>query len=153
VVVLSAFAFTNNRLLMLSDIGGQYDPETREGIIGRNFNGQYNNIHLGARGFFDDKKFNLYMGAGALGGVINDFAADNVDHSDLYIIVAGAIELRQYWDADIASNNVPTATPQWGKEFKKNSIYYANLSLNVWYTPISMSYSHNYVDLDTTYKD
>src|SRR5699024_7359018 len=50
VVVLSAFAFTNNRLLMLSDIGEQYDPETREGIIGRNFNGQYNNIHLGARG-------------------------------------------------------------------------------------------------------
>src|SRR5699024_2804344 len=44
-------------------------------------------------------------------------------------------------------------TPQWGKEFKKNSIYYANRSLNVWYTPISMSYWHNYVDLDPTYKD
>ena len=153
VVVLSAFAFTNNRLLMLSDIGEQYDPETREGIIGRNFNGQYNNIHLGARGFFDDKKFNLYMGAGALGGVINDFAADNFDHSDLDFIGGGAIELRQYGDAGIASNNVPSDTPQWGKEFKKNSIYYANRSLNVWYTPISMSYWHNYVDLDPTYKD
>lgn len=153
VVVLSAFAFTNNRLLMLSDIGKQYDPETREGTIGRNFNGQYNNVHLGARGFFDDKKFNLYMGAGALGGVINDFAADNFDHSDLDFIGGGAIELRQYGDAGIASNNVPSDTPQWGKEFKKNSIYYANRSLNVWYTPISMSYSHNYVDLDPTYKD
>jgi len=153
VVVLSAFAFTNNRLLMLSDIGKQYDPETREGTIGRNFNGQYNNVHLGARGFFDDKKFNLYMGAGALGGVINDFAADNFDHSDLDFIGGGAIELRQYGDAGIASNNVPSDTPQWGKEFKKNSIYYANRSLNVWYTPISMSYWHNYVDLDPTYKD
>src|SRR5699024_11198371 len=99
VVVLSAFAFTNNRLLMLSDIGEQYDPETREGIIGRNFNGQYNNIHLGSRGFFDDKKFNLYMCAGALGCVINEFAADNFYHSDLDFIVGGAIELRQYRDA------------------------------------------------------
>src|SRR5699024_10294250 len=104
VVVLSAFAFTNNRLLMLSDIGEQYDPETREGIIGRNFNGQYNNIHLGASGFFDDKKFNLYIGAGALGGVINDFAADNFDHSDFVFIGVGAIELIKYGDADFASN-------------------------------------------------
>src|SRR5699024_5584135 len=111
------------------------------------------NIHVGARGFFDDKKFKLYMGAGALGGVIYDFAADNFDHSDLDFIGGGAIELRQYGDADINSNNVPRDTPQWGKEFKKNSIYYANRSLNVWYTPISMSYWHNYVDLDPTYKD
>src|SRR5699024_10896721 len=55
VVVLSAFTFTNNRLLMLSDIGRPYDPETRKGVIGRNFNGQYNSVHLGARGFFDNK--------------------------------------------------------------------------------------------------
>lgn len=153
VVVLSAFAFTNNRLLMLSEIGKQYNPETKEGTIGRNFNGQYNNVHLGARGYFDDKKFNLYMGAGALGGAVNDFAADNFDHSDLDFIGGGAIELRQYGDAAISSNNVPNDTPQWGKEFKKNSINYANRSLNIWYTPISMSYSHNYVDLDPTYKD
>src|SRR5699024_12698485 len=92
VVVLSAFAFTNNRLLMLSDIGEQYDPETREGIIGRNFNGQYNNIQLGARGFLDDKKFNLYMGAGAFGGVINDFAEDIFDHSGLDSVGCGPVE-------------------------------------------------------------
>src|SRR5699024_12173877 len=74
------------------------------------------------------------------------------DHSDLDFIGGRAIELRRYGDAGIASNNVPSDTPQWGKEFKKNSIYYANRSLNVWYTPISMSYWHNYVDLDPTYK-
>src|SRR5699024_1036474 len=93
VVVLSAFAFSNNRLLMLSDIGEQYDPETKKGTIGRNFNGQYNSAFNGAKGFFEDEKFNLYMGAGALGAAVNDYAADNFDHSDLDFIGGGAIEL------------------------------------------------------------
>lgn len=51
VVVLAAFTFTNNRLLMLSEIGEQYNPETRQGVIGRNYHGQFNSTFLGARGF------------------------------------------------------------------------------------------------------
>src|SRR5699024_7686414 len=42
VVVLSAFACTSNRLLMLSDFGEQYSPEAKKGTIGRNLIGQYN---------------------------------------------------------------------------------------------------------------
>lgn len=154
VVVLTAMAFTNNRLLMLSDIGTQYDPDTKKGVVGRNFNGQYNSVHLGARGFFNDKKFNLYMGAGALGAAANDYAADNFDHSDLDFLGGGAIEIRQYGDAAIASSNiVPNDSPSWGKKYKENSLFYAYRNLMLWYTPICMSYSHNYLDLDPTYKD
>lgn len=153
VVVLAAFTFTNNRLLMLSEIGTQYDPKTRKGTIGRNFNGQFNITFLGARGFFDEKKFNLYMGAGALGGTLSDFAGDNFDHTDLDFIGGGGIELRQYGDGAIASNHVPSDTPRWGPEFKKQSIHYANRSLIVWYTQNTMSWWHNYLDLDPTYKD
>ncbi|HLR02582.1 MAG TPA: GMC family oxidoreductase [Virgibacillus sp.] len=154
VVVLSAMAFTNNRLLMLSGIGEPYDPETRKGIIGRNFNGQYNSAFNGARGFFKDKRFNLYMGAGALGAALNDYQADNFDHSDVDFIGGGAIELRQYGDAPIKSSTIiPDDTPTWGKEYKKDSLYYAYRSLVLWYTPVVMSYWHNYLDLDPTYKD
>jgi len=153
VVVLGAFSFANNRLLMLSDIGEQYDPETRTGVIGKNFHGQFNITFLGARGFFDEKKFNLYMGAGALGGTMSDFAGDNFDHSDVDFINGGAIEIRQYGDGAIASNHVPKGTPSWGREFKKNSIFYANRNLQIWYTPAIMSWWHNYLDLDPTYKD
>lgn len=154
VVVLSAMAFTNNRLLMLSGIGEQYDPETRKGLIGRNFNGQYNSVFLGSRGFFDDKRFNLYMGAGALGAAVNDYAADNFDHSDLDFIGGGAIELRQYGDAPIkSSSTIPQDTPTWGGEYKKNSLHYAYRSLQIWYTSTVMSYWHNYLDLDPNYKD
>lgn len=152
VVVLAAFTFTNNRLLLLSDIGEPYDPKTRKGIIGKNFNGQMNNVFLGGRGFFNDKKFNLYMGAGALGATLSDFQADHFDHSDLDFIHGGQIELRQYGDGAVASNHVPDDTPKWGPEFKKNSIFYANRNLDLWYTPAIMSYWHNYLDLDPTYK-
>lgn len=154
VVVLSAMAFSNNRLLMLSEIGEQYDPETRKGVIGRNFNGQYNSAFNGAQGFFKDKKFNLYMGAGALGAAVNDYAADNFDHSDLDFIGGGAIEIRQYGDAAIKSGSaVPKGTPTWGEEFKENSLFYAYRNLKIWYSSTVMSYWHNYLDLDPTYKD
>lgn len=153
VVVLAAFTITNNRLLMLSKIGKPYDPKTRTGVIGRNFNGQFNITFLGARGYFDERKFNLYMGAGALGATLSDFAGDNFDHTNLDFINGGGIELRQYGNAAIATNHVPNGTPQWGKEFKEKSIFYANRSLIVWYTSAIMPWWHNYLDLDPTYTD
>lgn len=154
VVVLAAFAFTNNRLLMLSDIGEQYDPETREGLIGRNFNGQYNSAFHGVRGFFENEKFNLYMGAGALGAAVNDYAADNFDHTDLDFIGGGAIELRQYgFGAISSSSNYTREVSNWGADYKAESLKYAYSALRIWYSSIAMSYWHNYVDLDPTYKD
>jgi gluconate 2-dehydrogenase alpha chain len=153
VVVLGAFTMTNNRLLMLSKIGKVYDPKTRTGVIGRNFNGQFNITFLGARGFFNKEKFNLYMGAGALGSTFTDLTGDNFDHTDLDFLHGGGVELRQYGDGAIASNIVPNGTPQWGAEFKKDSIYYANRNLVVWYTSANMPWWHNYTDLDPTYTD
>ena len=153
VVVLAAFTFTNNRLLLLSNIGNPYDPKTRKGVIGKNFNGQFNSAALGARGFFNDKKFNLYMGAGALGANFTDLTGDNFDHSDLDFLHGGGVEIRQYGDGAIASNKVPSDTPRWGPEFKEKSLFYAHRNLNVWFTPAIMPWWHNYVDLDPTYTD
>jgi len=153
VVVLAAFTFTNNRLLLLSGIGEPYNPKTKKGVIGRNFNAQFNITFLGARGFFNDKKFNSYMGAGALGATMSDYAGDNFDHSKLDFINGGGIELRQYGSGAIATNHVPNGTPSWGPEFKKNSIYYTNRTYVAWYTMATMSYWHNFVDLDPTYTD
>ena len=153
VVVLAGFTFTNNKLLLVSKIGQPYDPKTRKGTIGRNFHGQFNITFLGARGFFNKKKFNLYMGAGALGAGFSDLAGDMFDHTDLDFIGGGGVEIRQYGDQAIASNHVPKGTPRWGPEFKEKSIYYANRNLVVWYSPQIMSWWHNYIDLDPTYKD
>jgi gluconate 2-dehydrogenase alpha chain len=153
VVVLAGFTFTNNRLLLMSEIGKPYDPKKREGVIGRNFNGQFNITFLGATGFFDNKKFNLHMGGGALGATFSDLAGDHLDNTDLDFIHGGGIELRQYGDGPINNNPVPKGTPGWGKEFKEKSLFYANRALTVWFTPAVMSWWHNYLDLDPTYKD
>src|SRR5699024_3599673 len=153
VVVLAGFTFTNNRLLLLSDIGVPYNPKTRQGVIGKNFNGQFNSAALGARGYFEKEKFNLYMGAGALGAVFTDLAGDNLDHSKLNFLHGGAIEIRQYGVGAIGGNEVPVGTPLWGEQFKEKSIHYANRNVNVWFTPAIMPWWHNYTDLDDHYPD
>src|SRR5699024_4004265 len=60
IVVLAGFVFTNTKLLLVSKIGEPYNPKTGQGIIGKNFTGHFNNLstYIGARGFFEDKKFN-----------------------------------------------------------------------------------------------
>ena len=151
-VILAGFTFTNNRLLMLSDIGEPYNPETGEGVIGRNFTGHLLTL-LGARGFFNDKKFNLFMGAGALGATLDDFAADNVDHTDLNFLHGGEIEIRQYGDRPVESEHVPSDTNQWGQDYKEASLFYANRNLHVRFLPAILPWSFNYMDLDPTYTD
>lgn len=153
VVVLGAFTFSNNRLLLLSEIGKPYDPKTRTGVIGRNFTGQFNSTFLGATGFFEEKKFNYYLGAGGLGGALSDYDADQFDHSDLDFIHGGGIELRQYGDGAIKNNFVPNGTPTWGEEFKEKSLHYAYRTLTVWYSAAVMPWWHNYLSLDPTYTD
>ncbi|AXF55548.1 GMC family oxidoreductase [Salicibibacter kimchii] len=152
VVVLAGFTFTNTRLLLLSEIGTPYNPETGEGVIGKNFT-----IHslskLGARGFFNDDKFNIYMGAGALGACFDDFSGDYVDHTDLDFLHGGEVEIRQYGERPIESNNIPEGTPNWGREFKENSLFYANRNLYLMFQVGTLPWSFNYMDLDPTYTD
>ena len=153
VVAVAGFTFTNNRILMMSKIGTQYDPKTGKGTIGRNFHGQFNITFLGARGFFKDKKFNMAMGAGALGATFSDLAGEHIDNSKTDFIHGGGMEIRQYGDGPINNNPVPKGTPRWGKEFKEKSLFYANRYVQVWFTPGVPAWSHNYLDLDPTYKD
>jgi gluconate 2-dehydrogenase alpha chain len=153
VVVLAGFTFTNSRLLMLSEIGELYNPETGEGVIGKNFTGHLGVTFNGVRGFFNDRKFNLHMGAGALGATFDDFSGDNIDHTDLDFLHGGEVEIRQYGDAPITSNHVPKGTPTWGEEFKEKSLFYANRNLHVRFQSATLPWRQNYLDLDPTYVD
>ena len=65
VVALTSYTFNNVRLLLLSGIGEQYNPKTGTGIIGKNYTDHH--TITGAIGYFEDKKFNSYIGTGALG--------------------------------------------------------------------------------------
>ncbi|ELZ13965.1 gluconate 2-dehydrogenase (acceptor) [Haloterrigena salina JCM 13891] len=151
VVALTAYVLNNVRLLLLSDIGEPYDPETGEGTVGKNY--CYQNFQASARGFFDDEEWNLYMGAGALGASIDDFNGDNFDHSDLDFLHGGNVALNQTGDRPIANNPVPEGTPSWGSEFKAQSIDNYHSSVSIAAQGAVLPFRENYLDLDPNYTD
>lgn len=155
VVVLAGFVFTNNKLLLKSEIGEPYNPETQEGVIGKNFTGHFSNIstYIGARGFFDNKKFNLAMGSGALGATIDDFSGDNMDHSDLDFLHGYEIRYYHLGKRPIANNDVPEGTPSFGKEFKEKNLFYHNRNILIRAKTGFLPNRYTYLDLDPTYKD
>ena len=151
IVVLTSYVFNNVRLLLLSNLGRPYDPATGKGVIGKNY--AYQVIRGGATGFFEDREFNLYAGAGALGITLDDYNGDNFDHSDLKFLHGASISLSQTGLRPIANNPVPSGTPNWGKEFKAASLKYFYRALGVGAQGASMPFRHHFLDLDPTYRE
>jgi len=149
VVVLTSYVMNNAKLLMVSNIGEQYNPDTGRGTLGKNYCYQ---ILPGATGFFDDQ-MNTFMGAGALGMTIDDFNADNFDHSDLDFIHGGSLSITQTGSRPIESNPIQRDTPTWGAEFKKASIHNYTRTLSIGAQGASMPHKENYLALDGKYKD
>ena len=149
VVVLTSYVMNNAKLLMVSDIGEQYNPDTQKGTLGKNYAYQ---ILPGATGFFDEQ-MNVFMGAGALGMTIDDLNGDNFDHADLDFIHGGSISVTQTGTRPIQTNPIPPDTPVWGAEFKKASIHNYSRTLNVSTEGASMPHKENYLALDPDYKD
>ncbi len=149
-VFLCAWAFHNVRLMLLSGIGKPYDPRSGDGVIGRNYSYQ---TMSGATIFYEDKKINSFMGAGALGMVIDDFNGDNFDHGPLGFVGGAYIAAYTTGARPIQYHPVPPGTPRWGAPWKEAVAKYYNRSTSLQCHGSSMSARGNYVDLDPTYKD
>ena len=150
VVAVTSYTFNNNRLLLNSGLGTPYDPKTGRGTIGKNYCYQ---VIVGNDGFFDDEKFNSAIGSGGLAAVLDNFNADNFDHSDYDFLHGGSVLMGQKGKRPIDENQVPSGTPRWGKEFKAQSLKYYNRHLNLYTYGAQLPTVHNYLDLDPTYKD
>ncbi|GLX70452.1 GMC family oxidoreductase [Paenibacillus glycanilyticus] len=151
VVIMAGYLFTNVRLLLLSKLGKPYDPQTDTGSVGRNYAYQINGASTSA--FYEDREFNLAMGAGALGSSIDDFNGDNFDHNGLKFLHGANIRFTQTGLRPIQYQPVPAGTPKWGAEFKKATIHNANRVLSVTGQGASMPNRYHYLDLDPEYKD
>lgn len=149
VVVLTSYILNNAKLLMISDIGEQYDPDTGRGTLGKNYCYQ---INTGTTGFFENQ-MNTFMGAGSLGMYMDDFNGDNFDHSELDFLHGGGIWITQTGNRPINSNPIPNDVPLWGAEFKKASIHNFTRSLYVGGQGASLPHKENFLSLDSTYKD
>jgi len=151
IIILAAYVFNNVRTLLLSKLGTPYDPNTGKGTVGRNY--CYQTGGGGASGWFTGKRFKRYMGSGALSMAIDDFNADNFDHSGLGFIGGGSITSGQTGARPIQSLTVPPGTPPFGRAWKAAiKQYYASV-INVGFQGESPAYKQHHLDLDPNYRD
>ncbi|MBZ7965495.1 GMC family oxidoreductase [Campylobacter molothri] len=149
IVVLTSFVFNNAKLLMVSEIGSQYDPKTGKGTLGKNYCYQ---IRASSTAFFEEQ-FNTFMGSGSLGITCDDFNADNFDHSKEKFLHGAALLVTQKGTTPNESVVLPKGAPKWGEQFKKifNESY--TRSITIGSLGASLPHKNNYLSLDPIYKD
>ena len=150
IVVLTAFQFHNVHLLLTSGIGKPYDPTTGEGVVGKNFCYQTTSS---VQMFFDDKRINPFIGAGALGMVVDDYNGDNFDHAGLGFIGGGGINAQISNGRPITNTPVPEGTPSWGLGWKRAVAKNYNHTFALAGQCASHAQRGNYLSLDPTYRD
>ena len=149
-IILSAYATQNVRLLLHSGIGKPYDPQTGKGVIGKNYAYQ---IVSSVNVFFEDKLMNPFVGAGALGMAVDEFNGDNFDHGPHEFIGGGYIYLLTTNGRPIQTNPVPEGTPAWGAKWKKAVAENYLKTVTIGTHGGVASYRDAYLDLDPTYRD
>ena len=150
-VILSAFQFHNVHLMLLSGIGKPYDPVTNEGTVGRNF--AYQNIST-IKAFFDKDVFtNNFIGAGGAGVGLDDFNADNFDHSKYGFVGGSPMWVNQAGVKPISGLPTPPGTPNWGSKWKAAVADHYTHHVSMDAHGAHQSYRNNYLDLDPNYKD
>jgi len=149
-VILTAYQFHNVHLMLLSGIGKPYNPDTGEGVVGKNYCYQtMSSVEV----FFDDKLINPFIGAGALASVIDDYNGDNFDHTGLGFIGGAYIAALVTGARPIEMTRVPDGVPKWGLEWKKAAAKYFLRNFSISVHGSSYPQRANCLDLDPTYKD
>ena len=150
IVILGAYVFGNTHMLLHSGIGEPYDPTTGKGVVGKNYCYQ---VTSGVMAYFENDYLNPFMGAGALGMVIDDFNNDNFDHGGLGFFGGAFIGGTITNGRPIGNRPVPPGTPRWGGAWKAATAKWYGKAFNVNCHGSNYSNRGNYLDLDPTYKD
>ncbi|MEG3131847.1 GMC family oxidoreductase [Pantoea cypripedii] len=151
IVCITAYQMDNVRLMLLSQVGEKYDPQTGRGTIGRNYNYQ---TCSSVTGFFDNEYMNPFIGGGALAVQIDDFNGDNFDHSDLdFIGGAGIMGFSTNGRPIQNMNGLRPGTKRWGSEWKAGYARDYQTAGTIFCQGTSMPMREAYLDLDPNYKD
>jgi len=149
-VILCAYSLQNVHLLLHSGIGRPYDPLNGTGVVGKNYAYQ---ILSSIDVFFDDKLMNPFIGAGALGMVVDEFNGDNFDHGKLDFIGGGYIYLLTTNGRPIETHPTPAGTPGWGSKWKQAVADNYLKTVKIGTHGGVSSHRDAYLDLDPTYRD
>jgi gluconate 2-dehydrogenase alpha chain len=151
IIVLGAYVFNNVRLLLVSKLGQPYDPVSNTGVVGKNY--CYQTGGGGASAWLGNREFPRYMGAGALSVNIDDYNADNFDHTGLGFIGGGNISCGQSGARPIQSLSTPPGTPSFGRDWKVAIQKYYKRVVSVGFQGESPAYRYHFLDLDPSYRD
>jgi gluconate 2-dehydrogenase alpha chain len=151
-VILASWTLSNTRLLLLSHIGDPYNPVTQTGNVGRNLTHQ---VSFATGTAFFEKPLNRFMGSGAAGVLIGDFAGDVLEHADLPFICGGTLQAPSHGYGPLGNFGVvpPSVKTRWGSTWKKAALHYYDRAGRLAFQGEHLSYKSNYMDLDSTYTD
>jgi gluconate 2-dehydrogenase alpha chain len=150
IVLICAFSFFNVRLMLLSGIGTPYDPQSGQGVVGRNYAYQtMSSVNV----ILKDKILNPFIATGANGMMIDDYNGDNFDHGPLGFVGGGYMGAGQTGARPIQTRPVPGGTPKWGARWKKATAETYQRAMGLSVHGSSYSYRDCWLDLDPTYKD
>jgi gluconate 2-dehydrogenase alpha chain len=152
-VLLGCYTYENVRLLLLSTSSAFPDGlSNNHGQVGKHYIAH----GLGAAsvsGWFEGRRLNRYSGTIGQYTAIDEWDADNFDHTGLGFIGGGMCSATMEVKPIGTANTTPPDVPRWGSAWKQwlaknaDSVGTASAQLEV------LSYEDNYLDLDPTVKD
>jgi gluconate 2-dehydrogenase alpha chain len=155
-VVLAPFIYDNTRLLLLSRTA--HFPNGLANSSGQV--GKHVMAHISPRVFatFDDRFVNIYMGPSAQKHSLDDFNADNFDHSGLPFIRGAQISVTP---ADLEAGPIgaamsmtpPPGVPRWGAAYRDFLAKYFARHVALVAQTENLPYADQTIDLDPDVRD
>ena len=146
-VVLAGYTFENVRLLLLSR--SRHYPQgvgNGSGQVGRYFMARQQPFVWGV---FEGHRLNRFTGPGGQGHAIDDFNADNFDHTGLGFIRGAKLWVNNgFLPIANSSRVLPPGTPRWGRRYKEFICEHGNSLGELRIMPEILPYADNYIDLD-----
>ena len=150
-VVLTAYAINNVHIMLLSQIGKPYDPQSQTGVVGKNYCYQ---TGAAATLFFEDKIFNPFMATGGIGLLIDDFHANtDFDRGPFGFLGGSTIGAGLFHGRPISFRPTPLGTPRWGKGWKEATAKWYLRAMTIGSSGSVMANRVNTLDLDPTYRN
>ena len=151
VVVLGTYTYENNRLLMLSKSAAHPNGIGNDkGQLGKHY---MSHSYLSVYGLFPGHNLNRWSGTGAQSASLDNFDADNFDHSGLGFIGGATLSAFMEEKPIALSRNTPPSVPKWGSAWKAWVKSNLNAVGSAFAQIPCQPYDHNYLDLDPVAKD
>lgn len=152
-VVLAGYCYENVRLLLLSTSKAYpHGLSNNHGQVGKHYMG-HGLASASVMGVFKGRRLNLYSGTIGQYTAVDDWDADNFDHSGLGFISGGMASATMESKPIGTAGTTPPTVPSWGSEYKawlaKNAVSVGTISAQM----ETLSYEDNYLDLDPMVKD